>query len=105
MYSSSYAYVQNMGLHTCTCLLLNNLFAYLWDVILLSRLLQKTYYNNSDLVTSHSVFNLAFSVCRALGMPCRSVTNFSSAHDTDQSMTIDYCVTKDGEKTKEDSVW
>jgi len=30
-----------------------------------------------------------FPVCRALGLPCRAVTNFSSAHDTDGNMTLD----------------
>ena len=30
-----------------------------------------------------------FTVCRALGLPCRSVTNFRSAHDSDASVTID----------------
>lgn len=29
------------------------------------------------------------SVCRALGIPCRSVTNYVSAHDTNCSLTVD----------------
>ncbi|EFA03506.1 hemocyte protein-glutamine gamma-glutamyltransferase [Tribolium castaneum] len=36
------------------------------------------------------VFSAAtVSVCRALGIPCRSVTNYVSAHDTNCSLTVD----------------
>ena len=48
------------------------------------------------------------TVCRALGLPTRSVTNFSSAHDTDESCTIDTFWNEDGEKDEwrtSDSVW
>ena len=48
------------------------------------------------------------SVCRCLGIPTRSVTNFSSAHDTDQNTTIDIHWTENLELDKElnhDSVW
>lgn len=29
------------------------------------------------------------SICRALGIPCRSVTNYVSAHDTNCTLTVD----------------
>ncbi|KAF8788081.1 Annulin like protein [Argiope bruennichi] len=48
------------------------------------------------------------TVCRALGIPCRSVTNFASAHDTHNSLTIDYFYDEEGEpldKLNIDSVW
>ncbi|XP_042909148.1 annulin [Parasteatoda tepidariorum] len=48
------------------------------------------------------------TACRALGIPCRSVTNFASAHDTHNSLTIDYFYNEDGEpleKLNIDSVW
>ena len=50
-----------------------------------------------------------FSVCRALGIPCRSVTNFSSAHDTDSTCTIEKYYDEDGECISDnhtrDSIW
>ncbi|GIY15398.1 annulin [Caerostris extrusa] len=55
------------------------------------------------------VFSGVFTtVCRALGIPCRPVTNFSSAHDTHNSLTVDRffdCHGKPLEKMNIDSVW
>lgn len=48
------------------------------------------------------------TVCRAIGLPCRVVTNYLSAHDTESSLTVDYFVDEDGKVLKEltnDSVW
>lgn len=48
------------------------------------------------------------TVCRALGIPCRSVTNFSSAHDTHGSLTIDTFIGDDGnvmDELSSDSIW
>ncbi|XP_012942973.1 annulin [Aplysia californica] len=52
--------------------------------------------------------HLLTTVARALGLPCRSVTNFASAHDTDETMTIDKYVDEDGDEVEYkngDSVW
>ncbi|CAL4096191.1 unnamed protein product [Meganyctiphanes norvegica] len=37
------------------------------------------------------------TICRALGIPCRSVTNYVSAHDTNMSITMDKFFTKEGD--------
>ena len=44
-----------------------------------------------------------FQVCRALGIPCRSVTNYVSAHDTNHSLTVDRFFDEDGEEMKSKS--
>ena len=55
------------------------------------------------------ISNIYFLVCRALGLPCRSVTNYSSAHDTDVTCTIDKYFDEDGNeitrKYTEDMIW
>ncbi|RXG53423.1 Annulin [Armadillidium vulgare] len=48
------------------------------------------------------------TACRTLGIPCRPVTNFESAHDTHNSLSIDYFFGDEGETIEElnaDSIW
>ena len=54
-------------------------------------------------VGTHAVL----AVMRFLGIPCRVVTNYSSAHDTDGNLTIDEFYADYGvrEKPSPDSVW
>ncbi|CAB4006660.1 -glutamine gamma-glutamyltransferase 4 [Paramuricea clavata] len=45
---------------------------------------------------------------RAIGIPARSVTNYDSAHDTDNTMTIDKFIDEEGESVEGlngDSIW
>lgn len=48
------------------------------------------------------------TICRTLGIPARTVTNYSSAHDTQNSLTVDYFMDKNGtimDELNSDSVW
>ncbi|XP_068902625.1 annulin isoform X2 [Tenebrio molitor] len=48
------------------------------------------------------------TICRAVGIPARAVTNYSSAHDTQSSLTVDYFMDEKGsvmEELNSDSIW
>ncbi|VEN38690.1 unnamed protein product [Callosobruchus maculatus] len=48
------------------------------------------------------------TICRSLGIPARPVTNYSSAHDTQNSLTVDYFADASGamvEELNSDSIW
>lgn len=48
------------------------------------------------------------TMSRALGIPARTITNFVSAHDTDDSLTVDKFFSKSGEAISDvnsDSIW
>ncbi|XP_035513294.1 protein-glutamine gamma-glutamyltransferase 2-like [Morone saxatilis] len=49
---------------------------------------------------------VACTVSRALGIPCRVVTNFGSAHDTNANLKIENLYDEDGESLSDgDSIW
>ncbi|KAK7877870.1 hypothetical protein WMY93_031476 [Mugilogobius chulae] len=48
---------------------------------------------------------VACTVSRALGIPCRVVTNFGSAHDTDANLLIEKMYSEDLENLSDDSIW
>ncbi|KAG8222476.1 hypothetical protein J437_LFUL000838 [Ladona fulva] len=52
---------------------------------------------------------LVTTICRALGIPCRNVTNFESAHDTNGSCTIEYYLDKNNKPInptkRNESIW
>lgn len=48
---------------------------------------------------------IACTVSRALGIPCRVVTNFGSAHDTDANLVIENYYAENGANISDDSVW
>ncbi|XP_040568982.1 hemocyte protein-glutamine gamma-glutamyltransferase [Lepeophtheirus salmonis] len=41
---------------------------------------------------------LTVTICRALGIPCRSVTNYTSAHDTNKNLTVEKFFSEEGEE-------
>lgn len=51
--------------------------------------------------------DVVFSVMRVLGIPCRVVTNFNSAHDTNGNLVIEEFYSEMGKKLKstKDSIW
>ena len=50
---------------------------------------------------------LVTTVCRSLGIPCRSVTNFASGHDTNANLVLEFYVNADGSRDsrQDDSMW
>ncbi|XP_015233216.1 PREDICTED: protein-glutamine gamma-glutamyltransferase 2 isoform X3 [Cyprinodon variegatus] len=49
---------------------------------------------------------VACTVSRALGIPCRVVTNFGSAHDTDANLVIERLYDENGDRISgDDSIW
>ncbi|XP_045587837.1 annulin isoform X2 [Procambarus clarkii] len=76
-----------------------------------SQLILQEYFNTKKPVKYGQcwVFSgVVTTACRAVGIPCRSITNFSSAHDTHNSLTIDYFFDNEGEvieSLNSDSVW
>ncbi|XP_038159505.1 protein-glutamine gamma-glutamyltransferase 2-like isoform X2 [Cyprinodon tularosa] len=49
---------------------------------------------------------VACTVSRALGIPCRVVTNFGSAHDTDANLVIECLYDENGDRISgDDSIW
>ena len=55
-----------------------------------------------------NVFLVFISVMRSLGIPTRSITNYDSAHDTDNNLTFDKYFSEDGDyldDESDDSCW
>ncbi|KAM8967046.1 protein-glutamine gamma-glutamyltransferase 4 [Pelodytes ibericus] len=75
-----------------------------------SAILQKYYQTKKPVLFGQCwVFSgVLTTALRCIGIPARSVTNFSSAHDTEENLKIDVYVNEKGEKLEDwssDSVW
>ena len=53
------------------------------------------------------LYLICLSVMRVLGIPCRVVTNFNSAHDTNGNLVIEEFYSETGKKlpNSKDSIW
>ncbi|KAH1024363.1 hypothetical protein HUJ05_003856 [Dendroctonus ponderosae] len=52
------------------------------------------------------VFSGVLTTGKALGIPARTITNYSSAHDTESSLTVDYYIDEKGSIIESsDSIW
>lgn len=69
------------------------------------------FYKTKKPVKYAQCWNFAGALCtitRCVGIPSRIITNYSSAHDTQASLTVDYFVDDDGkimEEMNSDSIW
>lgn len=76
-----------------------------------SREILRLYYKNKKEVKYGQCWVFAgvlTTICRTLGIPSRPVTNYSSAHDTEGSLTVDYFTNENGDVLEDlntDSVW
>lgn len=48
---------------------------------------------------------LSYAVFRSLGIPCRVVTNYESAHDTNSNLLIERYYNEIDEDISDDSIW
>ncbi|RXN25487.1 glutamine gamma-glutamyltransferase [Labeo rohita] len=78
------------------------------DPVIVSRMVSALVNSNDDRGVLVGNWSDSFEVLRCLGIPTRCVTNFSSAHDTDLSLTTDIYLDDKLELIKDetsDSVW
>lgn len=52
--------------------------------------------------TAREILYVLFAVCRALGIPCRVVSNLVSAHDANSTLTIDKYYDENNEELDHD---
>ncbi|CAB4065564.1 TGM1 [Lepeophtheirus salmonis] len=55
-------------------------------------------WNGSASILEEYIRTLTVTICRALGIPCRSVTNYTSAHDTNKNLTVEKFFSEEGEE-------
>lgn len=85
----------------------NGLLQYEYNPEKIIHAFKKFYFAPSkSLHGSYCAVFLVLSVSRALGIPCRVVTNFLSAHDTNSNLTIERYIDENGELVQSrDMIW
>lgn len=69
--------------------------------------LQIQHWDNQGFGANHHSWSniLLCAVSRALGIPCRVVTNYESAHDTNSNLLVDCYYNEIDENISDDSIW